>query len=251
MKRFILFAALSTACAWSIGIPRVGYTRDAQGLVRAVDGIAGNFLVGDPIDARAALAFAWNGNFGIRKTDASIEWLDSTGGLAGSIDAPAGGAVLGFDRAGGSAWVFFEESQTLYTVSTIQSIIHLSEVPLSLATNEEVMALAGNLDSVDIALRRGDGIYVATFDRSSGSRLGEVALTRSASRVLLLTDGSIAGIDGSTLWLLRLDGSDWSIDTGVGLLSLSPMASNWIQAGPFALRTGAEPRLYQIPEAVQ
>jgi len=254
MRRLLLFIVLLPLAAWPIDVPRVGYARDSQGLVRPLDGVSGNFLIGDPLADDPAVAFAWNGTLGIRKTDASLEWWDSAGVRVASVDAPAGDVVIGFDRAGSSAWVFSKSDQTLSEVALSQWRMGVRTVPASLANaEEEVLAVAGGRDSVDVAVRRAEGIFVVTFDRVSGSRISEVAVTRGASRVLLLGDGSIAGIDESTVWLRRVDGSEWSVDTGVALADLSPMGRDWIQAGTFALRVGgaSEPRLYQIPEAVQ
>jgi hypothetical protein len=253
MRRVILFSAFTALCAWAIDVPRVGYSRDAQGTVRPVDGVAGNFLLGDSLADDVALDFAWNGIFGIRKTEKTLEWWDSAGARVDGIDFPAGDVVIGFDRAGGqTAWVYSNETQTLYEVSLDQGRLRLSQTPMTLATaNEEILALAGGPNSHEVAVRRPEGIFIATFDGTSGTPLAEVPLGREASRMLLLADGSIVGIDGTTLWLRRVDGSEWSADTGATLANLSFIARDWIQAGTFALRTGSEPRLYQIPEAVQ
>ena len=253
MKRVILFLAFAPLCALAIDVPRVGYSRDAQGMVRPIDGVAGNFLLGDPLADDAAVAFAWSGTFGIRKTDTALEWWDSAGMRVDGIDFPAGDVVIGFDRAGrSSALIYSTSSQKLSEVSLDQWRLRLTEVPVSLsASTEEVLALVNGRSSIDVAVRRPEGIFIVTFDRASGSRLGEVALTRDASRLVLAVDGSIVGIDGTTLWLRRVDGSEWNTDTGVTLADLSLIGREWIQSGAYALRIGNEPRLYQIPEAVQ
>jgi hypothetical protein len=214
--------------------------------VRPLDGVAGNFLIGDPLAEDAAVAFAWNGAFGIRKTDSVLEWWDSAGARVDSADAPAGDAVIG------SGLVYPKSNQTLYLVTLVQWRMVLSVVPASLSgTEEEVLALAGGRSTIDVAVRRAEGIFVVTFDRSSGARVSELAVVRNASRVLLLADGSVVGIDGSTIWLRRADGSEWSFDTSVALTDLSVMARDWLQAGPFAVRLAGEPKVYQIPEAAQ
>src|SRR5437868_3920427 len=115
MRRFILVSAFTALCSWAIDVPRVGYSRDAQGIVRPVDGVGGNFLLGDSLADDVALAFAWNGEFGIRKTETSLEWWESAGARVDGIDVPAGDVVIGFDWAGGqSAWVYSNNSRALY-----------------------------------------------------------------------------------------------------------------------------------------
>ena len=198
MKRLSLFTSLGALClchsAWAIDIPHIGYARDTQGLVHPIDGVSGNFLVGDPVASDAAVAFASNGIFGIRKTDTSLEWWDASATKRATLDAPPGGVVIGYDRSNSqTAWIYSKTARTLCEVTTQWRMV---DVPVSLLTpeQEEVLAVAGGRDSVDIALRRGSTIFVATFDIASGSRTAETALNvPSSSHLLLLQDGSILG----------------------------------------------------------
>ena len=245
MKRLCLFLTLGSACAWSIDIPRIGFTRDAQGRVVAVNGIAGNFLVDETASTVASTAFSWNGVTGVRKTDAAVELWDASGTVVATMDGSgAGDAVIGFGEHG--AWIY--SKSVLYHVSELR----MQQIPVSLSSTEEVvLALASGRETIDIAVRRAGAVYVATFDLGSGSRVSEVSIARGASTALLfLGGGRMAGVDGSALWVTRADGSEWSVDTGEAIGGLAWMGREWIQAGSglaLRIRVGAEPALYVLP----
>lgn len=253
VKRLSLLMAIGAVCAWSIDIPRIGFARDAQGRIVSIDGIAGNFISGQVL-ADDAVGFSWNGVFGIRKTDSTVEWWDNAGTRLAVIDAPAGDVVIGF--GGQSALIYSKSAQIFNELKMGQW--SMQQIPVSLSsTDEEVLALTGRQDTVDIAVRRGGGLFVVTFDRTTGNRVAEAALSRSATRALFLPDGAMAGIAGSTIWIARANGSEWNIDTGVTLTGLTWMGKEWIQASAedrlfgLRIRAGADPALYLIPEAVR
>ena len=254
MKRLSLILAFGAVSAWSIDIPRIGFARDSQGTIYRVNGLAGNFVQGDPIAADTAVAFSWNGDFGIRKTDAAVEWWDNTGTRLASMDAPAGDAVIGFGVQ--TAWIYSKSAHTLSQVKVDQWRLQEVQVSLLPGTDEEVLAVAGGRDTVDVAVRRAEGLFVVTFDQATGSRIADRPLGKSATRVLFLADGAIAGIDGSTIWITQADGSAWGVDAGTPLTGLAWMGREWIQVSgadfEFALRirSGVDPALYTLPQAV-
>ena len=252
MKRLSYILALcGVGCAWGIDIPRVGFMRDAQGRVIAVNGLAGNFVLDDTAAvAETATAFAWNGSYGIRKTESSLEWWDASGTRVAAVDAPTGDVVFGLGAD--TAYVFSKSTRTLFQWRSTQWSVQ--QVPVGVATPEdEVLALTGDRDSVTLALRRNGTLAIAAFDIRSGSRLPEIVLARSASHVLFLNDGGIAGLDGSTFWIQRADGSGWSADTGSTLVGLTWMGREWVHATAedrgFAvrIRAGRDPEIYLLP----
>ena len=248
MKRAILLTAALTVCALAIDIPRIGFARDAQGRVTAINGIAGNFVLGET--AEGALAFSWNGSYGIRKTDSALHWLDGSGATVATLDAPPGDAVIGFgpDR---TAYIFSKSARTLCQLKSTQW--SMQQVPVALSPEEEVLAVTGGRDSVTIAVRRNEAIVLASFDAVTGSRISEAGLARTASQLLFLNDGALAGADGRTLWIMRADGSMWSVDTEVPLTRLAWMGRDWITASAddrqFAVRLRATPEVYLVPQA--
>ena len=247
MKRAIFLTAALTVCALAIDIPRIGFARDAQGRVTAINGIAGNFVLGETVEG--ALAFSWNGSYGIRKTDSALHWLDGSGATVATLDAPPGDAVIGFgpDR---TAYIFSKSARTLCQLKSTQW--SMLQVPVALSPEEDVLAVTGSGDSVNVAIRRNEAIFVVTFDAVTGSRIAEAVLVRTASQLLFLNDGALAGADGRTLWILRADGSMWNVDLGVPLTRLAWMGRDWITASAddrqFALRLRAEPEIYLLPQ---
>lgn len=245
MKVLLLLTTLTT---WAIDTPRIGFTRDTQNHIIPIDGIAGNLIAGDPI-ADDTLAFSWNGVFGIRKTDSTIEWWNQSGEIK-AFDAPAGAVIIGYAQPQ-SALIYSKSAQTLNELTAD----HLTLQPI-LKIEEDVLALRGTQTSIDIAIRRNGQLFILTLDRTTGST-SQVQLTKSASNLLLLPDGSIVGIEGSTIWITRRDASEWTTDTGVTLNDLAQIGNNWIEATApdrqFALqiRPGSDPGMYTIPQAAQ
>ena len=249
MKRLSLLVALGAVCAWSIDIPRIGFACDAQGRISVVNGIAGNFVLGDMMGG--SVAFSWNGAIGVRKTDSALELWDSTGTVAATFDVPPGEAVIGFGPDNTTAWIYSPADRALVQVKPDG----LQRVPAGVI-GEAVLALTGGVTSVDIAIRREARLYIATFDVPSGSRTAEVSLAHTASSILFAGGGAIAGVDGSVVWITRADGSEWSVDTGVALTAMAWMGRDWIQISAvdrqFALRLrpGSDPVIFLLPQAV-
>ena len=249
MKRVSLLTAALAVCALAIDIPRIGFARDAQGRVVAVNGIAGNFVSGEPGAYTEALA--WNGSYGIRKTQSTLDWLDESGAMVATFNAPKGAVVIGFG-SGQAVWIFSKSERTLCQLKSTQW--SLQQVPVALSPDEEVLAVSGGRDSVSLAVSRSAGLFVVTFDLITGARTAEAASPRTASQLLFLADGALAGASGSLLWITQADGSMWSVDTGVTLTGLSWMGRDWVQISAddrqFAVRLGRTmPEAYVLPQA--
>ena len=249
MKRLSLMMAVAAVCAQAIEIPRIGFARDAERRVTVVNGLAGNFVLGATM-AEPSAAFSFNGSLGVRITQATVELWDASGAVVTTAETPAGDAPI-VGLGGDAAWLF---SKSVFRLRE-----RLQPVPAALSnTEEEVLALTGGRDStVVIAVRRSTGIFLATFDVGSGARVAEAALGRPASHVLLLEDGGgVVGIEGSTLWVQRTDGTQWSADVGAELGGLAWMGREWIHVAgrnsQFALRlrSSGDPKVYALPQAV-
>ena len=96
MKRFflILVAAAGGLLAQSgISPPRAGYIRDDAGGLRPVYGVAGSFVLGDPI-ASGVISAAFSGRLGLAKTAGTLYAFDREGRLLGQL------AVRGLPRQG-------------------------------------------------------------------------------------------------------------------------------------------------------
>jgi len=140
MKRALLL--LIASCAWSqsgIDVPAIGMIVDPSGSLRAVQGVAGNFLLGAPL-AAGVLSAACSEQLCLAKTDSKI--LSATG----QVDAPPGPAEFGFDRD--TAVIFFPASQTF--VRWRDDTLEL----LDWTADGEVLSMRVGDNGIEIALRR-------------------------------------------------------------------------------------------------
>jgi len=140
MKRALLL--LIASCAWSqsgIDVPAIGMIVDPSGSLRAVQGVAGNFLLGAPL-AAGVLSAACSEQLCLAKTDSKI--LSATG----QVDAPPGPAEFGFDRD--TAVIFFPASQTFarWHDDTLEL--------LDWAVDDAVLSIRVGDHGIEIALRR-------------------------------------------------------------------------------------------------
>jgi hypothetical protein len=140
MKRTLpIFIAV---CAWSqsgIDVPVIGMVVDPSGSLRAVQGVAGNFLLG-PAVATGVLSGACSEQLCLAKTDSKI--LSATG----QADAPPGPAVFGLDRD--TAVIFFPQSQTFarWRDNTLE--------PLNWTVDDEVLSICIGDHGIEILARR-------------------------------------------------------------------------------------------------
>jgi len=140
MKHALFLSILS--CAWAqsgIDVPAIGIVADPSGSLRAVQGVAGNFLLGPPI-ATGVLSAACSEQLCLAKTDSRI--LSATG----QADAPPGRAIFGFD--GDRAIVFFAESRAFarWNKDRLE--------PLDWTVDDDVLSILTGNKGIEVALRR-------------------------------------------------------------------------------------------------
>ena len=140
MKRVLpIFVAV---CAWSqsgIDVPAIGAIVDSSGSLRAVQGVAGNFLLGPEL-AAGVLSAACSEQLCLAKTDSKI--VSATG----EADAPSGPAVFGLDR--NTAVIYFPQSQTFarWRDNSLEF--------LNWTVDDDVLSIRTRDTKVEIALRR-------------------------------------------------------------------------------------------------
>ncbi len=107
----ILIAAAGGLLAQSgITPPRVGYIRDEAGALRPVYGVAGNFVLGQPINKRPVISAAFSGRLGLAKTAAALYTFDREGRRLGRLAAADGPAQFVFSSDGSEAIVFLPDT---------------------------------------------------------------------------------------------------------------------------------------------
>jgi len=96
MSRTVAILLMCGACAAAqprFSAPLVGLARDAKGHLRAVHGVSGNFMLRDAISGGVD-AWAFDGNFGLVKTDRELLTLGANGTVVRRRPAPQTEAVL-------------------------------------------------------------------------------------------------------------------------------------------------------------
>jgi hypothetical protein len=211
MKRALLIFVAS--CAWSqsgIEVPSVGIIVDSLGSLRAVQGVAGNFLLG-PTIAMGVLSAACSDQLCLAKTDSKI--LSATG----QVDAPPGPSVFGLDRD--TAVVFFPQSQTFarWRENTLEPL----DWTVDSNVDVEVLSIRIAGDKIEFALRRDwagvtngpvlllkEGVLFATADElvfrhGDGS---EARFNLASAETITSMGSHYAAIhSGSLTYLLRLE----------------------------------------------
>jgi hypothetical protein len=205
MKRILpIFIAVSAWSQSGIEVPSVGLIVDPSGSLRSVQGVAGNFMLGQAV-ATGVLSAACSERLCLAKTNLKI--LSATG----QVDAPPGPAIFGFD--GDHAIVFFAESRAFARWNKDQLD------PLDWAGEGEVLSIRVSDEGLEVALRR-DWAGV-----TNGS-------------VLLLKDGVLFATEDELI-LRRRDASETRFEL-TGAESISAMGPHYaaIRAGAmtFALR---------------
>jgi hypothetical protein len=103
----ILVAAAGALLAQSgITPPRVGYIRDEAGALRPVYGVAGSFVLGQPINKRPVISAAFSGHLGLAKTATALYAFNREGQRLGRLAAADGPAQFVFSPDGSEAIVF-------------------------------------------------------------------------------------------------------------------------------------------------
>ena len=205
------------ACAWAQGIevPGIGAIVDSSGALRAVEGVAGNFLLGFAA-VPGVLSAACSEQLCLAKTDTKI--LSATG----ETDAPPGPAIFGID--GDEVAVFFPEPRTFarWRNNTLY--------PLDWQVDGEVVSICADR----IAVRRDGHVWIV---HPSGAVVDWIPDTPGP--VLLLEEGLLFAT-GDTLVLRRPDAGELRFELA-GAESITAMGPNYaaVRVGGmvYALRT--------------
>src|SRR5579872_4141937 len=107
-----LLVVLNASAQPTLAPPHVGYMQDMAGAIRPVDGLAGNFLIGETV-ASGVISSAFSGSFGWIKTDSALAVTDGSGRVLGASEAPSGPALFAFSRSGKPALAYLPGSAAL------------------------------------------------------------------------------------------------------------------------------------------
>jgi hypothetical protein len=186
----LLLGSLYANAQSGIEVPSIGAIVYPAGALRLVQGVAGNFLVGQAAIS-GVLSAACSEQLCLAKTDSKL--LSATG----ETSAPAGPAVFGLDRD--NALVFFAESRTFarWRDNALE--------PLDWIVDGEVLAIRVRGEETEIAVRRDGTVWIVHPDGAIIDSIGE-----AAGPVLLLDEGVILATWDQVILRRRGNDSDAS-----------------------------------------
>ena len=117
--KYAALVAFVIACAAQLSSPLIGFVRTNANELRPVYGVAGAFVLGDPVE-RDVLSAAFTSVSGLVKKEAEV-LVFSRARLVGRPAAPAGPAQFGFTPAGEPAWIRFESSCHRFVKGELQA----------------------------------------------------------------------------------------------------------------------------------
>ena len=257
----ITWIALSivASAAAQIRPPQLGFAGAADGSVRPVYGVAGNFILGPSITGEAVaghvVSQAFSGSLGLLKTESSLAAFDAQGKLLATTDAAAGPALFAFSLDGLTALAYVSSSDTLVEWRAGQ----LVTMPFS-PEPDTILAIAlPNPLEASLIVQRPDGIWELRFLLTRAGVVSQKALMGVTAPVLALASGELIYSDANGIVLRNPDNSEVHIAGRLpAKFSLQQMDSNWVQlsdlATPrrFAIRVSSgREGFYELPEGRQ
>lgn len=255
MKGSFLSLAIATmACAQpAIAPPQIGFIQDSSNALRPVIGIAGNFLLGDPMQIGLTSA-AFSGSSGMVKTDSSLLAIDRQGQVITSADAPSGAALFAFSRTGAPSFVYLVDANAWMVWDGQQ--FQPAAFDLSAFDSPVVISIASPNDGeAQVVLQREDGLWDMRLQLADGSVTSRSAIPGVTAPMLALSTGNLIYRDEAGLVLRKPDGSELHIPAQLPAnIVFQQMGDGWIQirdldtSAQFAVRiTEGREQLYQLP----
>ena len=208
---------------------------DANGVTRALYGIAGSTTLGDPI-ASGVLSSACSKRLCLAKTDAAII---SSGE---SIDAPPGPALFALDHD--AAFVYFPQTKQL-------ARWHDGRLdPVDQNVAGEVLSIRESEGGVEFAVRRDDGTAIVRADNGVIDSLPD-----ATGAVMLLDRGRVLFSTVDAVMLRRADGSQIRFEIA-GAEAFLALGEGYVQvragSSTYAIRLEAgQEKMFLLPEAPQ
>jgi hypothetical protein len=250
MILLLLIPALAAAGQSPMGYPRAGCFRDGAGLLRAVLGIAGNFLIGDA-EASGVVAAACRGKLTLAKTEDAVELRDGDSGRAWKWPAPAGAALFAFPANGSAPVVFFPATSEWLRAAEGASVRALPAIqgePLAMSSEDGARA--------ELVVRREAGLFLLRISLAWGTVEEETALAGSGP-VLPLGGGTLLAAEGTELVVRGPYEEERRIALPAPAAAIEHMGEGWVRivlenGGHMALRmaNGGE-EVYVLPEVTQ
>jgi hypothetical protein len=227
--------------------PQMGFAGAADGTLRPVYGVAGNFILG-PSVAGKVISQAFSGSLGLLKTESTLVAFDGQGRVLATKYAAAGPALFAFSPDGATAIAYIASSNTLVEWKADQ----LAAIPLRLEPGTVLAVALPNAFEASLIVQREGEIW----EVASASQRALVGVT---APLLALASGELVYSDAKGIVLRKPDNSEVHIAGRLpAKFSLQQMDSDWVQlseldtARRFAIRVLAgREDIYQLPERGQ
>jgi hypothetical protein len=237
----------SAAAQSGIRPPQLGFASNADGTLRPVYGVAGNFILGPSVQGKV-ISEAFSGSLGLLKTESTLAVFDAQGRILAAMDAAAGPALFAFSPDGLTGLAYIPSSNKLVEWKAGQQ----TTMPFHSELGTVLAIALSNAFEASLIVQREDEIWEV------GST-AQKALVGVTAPVLALSSGRLLFHDARGIVLRDPDNSAFHIAAQLpAKFSLQQMDSEWVQlsdlatARRFAIRTLAgRETLYELPEAGQ
>lgn len=245
MRRSFVIAFLCAASAFAqtrFAAPVAGIARDSdQQQIRIVHGVSGTFLWHETI-SKTALAWAFDGNSGLVKTDSELLAVGKNGVVLSRRPAPQREAVLSSKSA------FFPQTGEFWEGANRVAI-----------DPDRIAGRVIAIDGAQLAVCRSNTLWLLTIDANTGRVTheippgGAIGEEACAGRSLLLISGRMLLAAGHAILIQTAAGVERKIPLPANQLARA--GGSWIQveapdgaAHMIRITPGGE-RVYQLPAA--
>jgi hypothetical protein len=231
--------------------------RDAADSLRPVYGIAGNFLVGDPVAIRIISA-AHSGSYGWVKTSSTVAVIDKAGAIVATSTVADGPALFAFTRTGEPALAYLAASNQLLTWKAGAFTAVFFDAAI-LAANRVLAITAPDSGHAAMIVQRDDGLWDVRVQLATGEIDAQATLLGVTAPVLMFASGDLVYSDADGIVLRKTDSSERHISVRLpASFAFQQMGEGWLQlqdlAGgqQFTIRIAQNrEQSYQLPEVDQ
>jgi hypothetical protein len=264
MVKSCIALVLTLPIAWAqlVAPPQLGFVQDSARALRPAYGLAGNFILGPSISgtivAGQIVTAAFDGSFGLLKTDSSLAAFDPQGKLLAAMNVAPGPALFAFSPGGTTALAYIASSNSL--IEWRGSAF----APVSLQDQElipgAVLAIAFPTPSeVSLIFESGGVICKLGLPLGKQGSISESSLAGVQAPLLVLPSGDVVYRDAAGIVIRKSGAAEVRIAASLpALFSLQQMNRDWVQltdlnsSAHFAIRaTAGREGFYRLPEQIK
>src|SRR5579864_2698828 len=169
MRALLATFSIAAGIGWAqtvLTAPQAGFMQDASHSLRPVYGIAGNFLLGDPV-AVEVISAAYSGSYGLIKTDSAVAVIDKTGSIAACVAMSDGPVLYAFATTGEPALVYLMAANTLLAWNS-RAFDVIPFDPAILGAGAIVSLAAPDSGHAALIVHRDDGLWDVRVQLATG-----------------------------------------------------------------------------------